>query len=136
MASENVRLVREIYDRWEAGDFSSVEWAHPEIEYALVGGTDPSTYRGPEAMGRAWADWLSSFDDFGVHAEEIIDAGERVLVMVRFSGRGKGSGVSVEDVAGERGANLFELRDGKVVRLLLYPDRDVARREIELSMGE
>src|SRR5205823_5681349 len=49
-APTNLDLVRSICAAWERGDYSSVEWAHPEIEYAIAGGLTPGRWTGVAAM--------------------------------------------------------------------------------------
>ena len=65
-------------------------------------------------MGRAWAEWLGAFDEFSVVAEEFHDAGDKVVVEQLFRGKGKGSGIPVDEIAG---AAVLTLRDGKVIRI-------------------
>jgi ketosteroid isomerase-like protein len=48
-----------------------------------------------------------------------------VLVLTRNTGRGKTSGLELGGMQ-TRGANLIHVRDGKVVRLEAYFDRDAA----------
>jgi hypothetical protein len=58
-------------------------------------------------------------------------AGERVLVLTRFTGRGRTSGVELGQMRSE-GAGLFHVRDGKVTRLLLYVDLETAFADVGL----
>jgi hypothetical protein len=51
--------------------------------------------------------------------------GGRVLVLFRRSGRGKTSGLEIDQLGG-KGADLFHVRGGKVTRLINYWDRDRA----------
>jgi ketosteroid isomerase-like protein len=63
---------------------------------------------------------------FRTVADEFIDMGDQVLVLTEFRGRGKTSGVSVD--AMHQRAALFTVRDGKVVAVTTYTDRDEALR--------
>lgn len=68
-----------------------------------------------EDWGAAWAEW-------SIEPEEIIDAGDSVVVLIRMNRRGRGSGVEVE----RRDAVVFRLGGGRVVRLDYYNDGEQA----------
>ena len=68
-----------------------------------------------------------------MHAEDYLTADdERVLVLVRFTARGRASGVEVGESAA-KGANLFHIRDGLVRRLVLYWDCDRALADLGIE---
>ena len=126
MSQENLEAVRSIFAAWERGDFSSAEWAQPDIEFVVVDGPTPGSWTGVTAMAAAWRDALSVFEGLYCEADDFraLDD-ERVLVLMRISGRGRTSGLEVSGVTME-GANLFHLRDGRVTKLILYWDREPA----------
>ena len=132
--SENVDLVRSIFAAWERGDFSSVAWAGPNIQYMLVGGPEPDSWTGLSGMVASWRDWLSTWEDVIFEAEEYreLDDG-RVLVLVHVTGgRGKTSGLELREVRTE-GASLFEVHNGKVTRFVNYWERDRALADLGLT---
>jgi ketosteroid isomerase-like protein len=133
MSQENVDLVRSIYAAWERGDFSSAEWAHPEIEYVIAGGAESGSWKGLAGMSEGWRGWLSAWEEWRIEADEYRELDdERVLVLGHVSGRGRASGVEVAEI-GAKPASLFHLRGGKVTRLVLYLDRDRALADCGLS---
>jgi ketosteroid isomerase-like protein len=132
MSEENVAVVRAIYARWERADFSEVDWSDPDIEFATPDSPESVAVTGREAMGRAWARFLAEWDEFSAEPEEYLDAGEKVVVLTRFGGRGRLSGASAK---GLPGASVMTFRDGRVVRLAAYTDRDRALAEAGLTMA-
>src|ERR1700682_3199471 len=94
--SENLDLVRSIFAAWERGDWSSPEWAHPDIEFDIADGPEPGVRIGIAAMAESWREWLSAWDGYRIEAEEFRDLdGERGLVLNRYGGgggRGRGGG--------------------------------------------
>ncbi len=124
-------LVRSIYAAWERGDYySSVEWAHPEIEFVVMDGPSPGGLTGVAAVEDNWREFQRAWEDYRIQADEYRQLdGDRVLVLVRFSGRGKTSGLEM----GQKAANLFTLRSGKVTRLVVYWDRKHALADLGLE---
>jgi ketosteroid isomerase-like protein len=129
--SANLDLVRSIYADWRRGDFSSVAWADPEIEYVRVGDLFGRESRiGLAGMAEGSRDFLHAWEDVRVEATEFreLDDG-RVLVLIRLSVRGKTSGLDLR----ESGAHLYTIRDGKVTHLTAYLERDRALADLGLE---
>ena len=128
--SANLNLVRSIYAAIERGDFGSSEWADPDIERVVVDGPEPGTFTGLAGLAEGMRTVFRDMEDVRAEAEECreLDA-ERVLVLTYGVGRGKRSGVPVD----ARGAEVFELHDGKVIRIVVYNDRDRAFADLGLA---
>src|SRR6476469_8145083 len=131
--SENLDLVRSIYADWERGDFSAVEWAHPDVECVFADGPDPSSSTGLAGMAASMRGWISAWEDFRVQAKEYREVDtDRVLALVHLKARGKASGVELGQML-TKGGNLFHIRDGKVSRVVIYTDRARAFADLGLE---
>jgi ketosteroid isomerase-like protein len=133
MPQENVELLQSMIARWERGDYSSTESLHPEIEYLVADGPEPGGGRGLIGLGQAWAAWLSAWEDLRIQVDGYRELDDhRVLVLARKSGRGKQSGLEIDDMHA-RGAVVCEVRSGKVTRMVLYYNRTRALSDLGLS---
>jgi ketosteroid isomerase-like protein len=72
----------------------------------------PSRYHGPAAVREFFRRWIGAFDQWSYEVGEVIDAGAAVVVNIRQSGRGKGSGVTVEPEFW----GVWTVRGGRIVR--------------------
>ena len=132
MVSQNLDIVKAIFVDWEKGDWSSSEWADPEIEFVMVGGLSEGTWTGTAEMAKAWAAMVNAWDGLTANAEEFRDIDdERVLVFLQNRGRGRESGIEIDGIS-VRAANVFTIRDGRVKKLVLYWDRDQAIQDLGL----
>jgi ketosteroid isomerase-like protein len=119
---ELVRLGFEVFER--EGPGAVLALADPDIEIYAAPGIQPTgRYVGKDAALRWTQEWFEVWEDFRMKPIEFIEASEGVVVVpLHQVAKGKGSGVEVEiDVA-----YLFEIRDGRVTRFHIYPDRDQA----------
>jgi len=131
--SENLDLVRSIYADWELGNYRSAEWAHPEIEYINVDGPERGTRVGLAEMAEGWRRLLRVWFEFHTEAEEYVALDDgRVLVLAAFGGTPRFIGRDIRDER-TKGANVFEVEDGKVRKLILYWNRDRALADLGLK---
>ena len=131
--SSNLDLVRSIYALWERGDWGANDWADPGIEFVVADGPDPLSIEGREAMAAAWRAFLTAWSDYTIFAEEYRELDERrVYVGSPAAGRGKSSGV---EIAGSsvKGANIFDIEEGRVKRLMIYFDHRDALADLGIE---
>ena len=133
--SENLDLVCSICADWESGDFSRIDWADPDIEFAWPEGLDalPGPRRGRQALAEDWRTTMAAWDNLTMTAEEYRELDDELIVVFqRFRARGKMSGLQIDEGL-TKGAQLFAVRDGKVTRFVLYLDRDHALADLGLE---
>ena len=133
VVAENLDLVRSIYAAWERGDYSSTDWAHPGIEFVMIGGPESSSSTGVIDMAKAWRSWLGAWEEFPAEAEEYRELDhQRVLVLVQNTGSGKASGLEIGEMQ-SKVASLFHIAGGQVTMLVNYLDRDGAFADLGLE---
>jgi ketosteroid isomerase-like protein len=128
--SENLDLVRSIFADWERGDFSSADWADPEIDLVIIGGPTPYRAHGISGMARRMREFLTAWEGYRAEAEEYRELDdERILVLSRDTARGRTSGVETAQMR----ARVFHLHDSKVTRLVVYWNRENALADLGLA---
>jgi ketosteroid isomerase-like protein len=127
-----VELVRSLFAAWERGDFSSAEWADPELELVIADGPAPGKWTGLIGAARGLRELLSIGEQLGAKAEEIRELDdERLLVLGTLAtGRARRSGLTFGSLRAE-GAAVFCLRERKVTRVVMYFDRDRALADLD-----
>ena len=133
MSEENVKTARDALAAFNRGDLDAfLEYSTDDIDYRAAEGAldDHGPIHGKDALRAFMQDWLDLFDDFRAEPVEVIEAGEdKVIAVVRISGRAKLSGVETDLTYAE----LSTFRDGKVARGRQYWTRDEALEAAGLS---
>jgi uncharacterized protein len=126
MSATDVEVVRALYEAFNRGDYATATaMLHDHAELHQVEAIpDTDTYFGRDEFVRGLNRWLAGFEPgFQYVLEEMIDAPDGVFVRLRPRGRGRTSGVDLE----QAGFNVWELRDGHPFRCRAYFDEGKAR---------
>jgi ketosteroid isomerase-like protein len=130
MSRENVEIVRQMWEAFLGDDpWSGLSFCDPDIEWDGTNLPDGKVARGHEAIVEHTMQWAEMWDDWRMEPERFIDAGgDQVILVFREIGRSQG-----DLQMNERHAELYTLRDGKVVYRKGFSDPDEALEAAGLS---
>ena len=126
ISQENATIVRSVYAGFSGlargGGIASyvADYFHSDCEYRPL--EEASAIRGHDALIRWIERWLEAWDDAWDEIDEVIEAGEVVVAAIRVHGRGRRSKMEIS----QRLFDVFELRDGRVLRVTEYLNHDRA----------
>jgi ketosteroid isomerase-like protein len=133
MSQENVEVVWRAFAEFERGNFWVREVFDPTVRVVwldpivLEGGQSETV--GLEQFSTALKGWLESWDRVTMTAERLIDAGDQVVVVAVWRGRGKASGAATE----WRHGQVWTIRGTLVTDVTSYSDPAEALKAAGLS---
>jgi ketosteroid isomerase-like protein len=125
MSAENVEIAKRAMDALD--QFGGVvgggdplppirEFFDPDVEMDLSRqGVDPEVYHGYEGWLRMADQYRAAWQEFRMELEEIIDAGDSVVLFTHNTGLSR-SGIRL----GVRVSHIMTFRDGKIVRMQYF----------------
>ncbi len=131
MSDENVQIIKRMLDEVQERPEALYEILDEQIEWetAAIDMPFPAGGRGPETVKQFFRSWVGAFEDWGFEAEKVIDVGDAVVVRIHQWGKGKASGVAVEN----RFWQVWVMREGKVVRATHHSEKAEALEATGLS---
>jgi ketosteroid isomerase-like protein len=143
MSQGNIALVRRLY----AEEFTGFRGASPDDDLALLGRLfrdycdeqfemrlpaeypeGEQVFRGREGFARLLAMLRDAWTEFRFEPERFIDAGDRVVVLIRLVAEGGASGVTTE----LKTAHVWTGRHGRMSSIQIYRDRAEALEAVGL----
>jgi ketosteroid isomerase-like protein len=132
MSQENMEIVREGYERFEATGELAPDLASDDFVWDMSnfhGWPEQQVYEGVDGARAFVSAWLEAWEDWELEVEALHDADDKVVALVRQHGTSKAAGMPVEMSF----AQVFTLRDGKQSRMEMYSDRGEALEAAGLS---
>jgi uncharacterized protein len=132
MSRENVEIVRAGLEAYDRGGLNALaEFWHPDINWRAAEGAldDVGLMEGPDALRQYYEQWEDTFETIRAEVEELVEAGDQVVAVVRGIGRMRESEAEVD----LRYAIVFSIRDGKIAAGREYFTREEALEAAGLS---
>jgi ketosteroid isomerase-like protein len=119
MSRENVEAVRQSWEAWKRRDIPKLfDFYDEAVEWDMSASAVPDMgiYRGHQGVRDFFRDWVEDFENWQATPIAFMDADDSVVVTVRQTARGKGSGAGVDMLYWQ----VYRLRGGKAVRVEIY----------------
>lgn len=99
MSAENVARVREAIEAFNERGIDAIgDLIAPDFETSTPPAlsVEPDTYRGPEGVRRWMESWGDTMSEVRFEIDDLIDAGDRVVVELRLVARSSSTGIELE----------------------------------------
>lgn len=132
MSQENLAIVMRSYEDYRVTGAFREEFSHPDFVWDMsnyTGWPEQQTYDGIEGAAAFMAEWIEAWEDWEWEVRALHDIDDKVVAVMHQSGRSKSTGVRAEmDFA-----QVFTLKDGKLLRMQMYADPDEALEAVGLA---
>jgi ketosteroid isomerase-like protein len=135
MSQENVETIRQMIETANASGWDAEalvnDWVHAEARmYPAPDFPGPDVYVGREDIVTFVREWTSTFDDLRWDLEQVIDIGDRVLVLARMTGRSGTTGTAID---WPFGGVFGDFRDGLFAEARYFMDQNAALEAVGLK---
>lgn len=122
--STRVELVRRAHEALNRGDVDAVVGlCDPAFRLDMSDRVlNPAVFEGHDGIRRFYAEVREVWESYTWEPEELIEAGDQVVALLRSEGRGRGSGIELE----RQTAMVWTVRESRATSLRFYRDRDAA----------
>ena len=129
MSQENVEFIQRGFEEYFATGEPPWDVYDEGVEVFDHDTPDQGAYIGHAGLRRWLEDWGAAWAEWSIDVEQLIDAGDAVVAFIRMRTTGLGSGIQTD----REDAQVFTLRDAKVVRLDYFNDRKQALNAVGLE---
>jgi hypothetical protein len=132
MSQENVEIVKGAIAAVNERDIERyLSYCTEDVQLQTPWADIAGVYEGPDEIRRFFTDIEDTQPDFWLKLERLDSIGaDRVLAFLRTNTTGRVTGIGVADLPT---ANIYDLVDGKIRRIRIFPDRQEALEAVGLS---
>jgi len=132
MSQENIKRIRAGFEAFNRTGEITIDHLAPDFELHQASSIvdTAGVFRGPDAFRDMLQELRGAFEELSFEAEEFMEApGGDIVVFIHARGRGRGSGVEIDNHIGQ----VWTFRNDKAVRMVAYEERAQALEAAGLS---